>query len=158
VWYHPTIVQFNTMNQNCAPCISVLINRISVYIRHHLGWNLRGYFVLHLPKLPKHYHAAQGMHTYILVCLRALCGEYMLGLLLILISKSWGCPLPPPPPPPWAEHAFPRQQHMRRRGGGYLFLLGFSSLYDAIHGWMDGSNDEKNSRKTTTTSFTICNK
>jgi len=38
-------------------------------------------------------------------------------------------------------------------------------MYDAIHGWMmgwmdgwmDGSSDEKASRKTTTTSFTICN-
>ncbi len=29
---------------------------------------------------------------YVLVCLRALCGEYMFGFfLLILISKSWGC-------------------------------------------------------------------
>jgi hypothetical protein len=35
----------------------------------------------------------------------------MLGLLLILISKSWGCP-------PRAKHAFPRQQYMRRKGGG----------------------------------------
>jgi hypothetical protein len=25
--------------------------------------------------------------------------------------------------------------------GGYLFLLGFSSLYDAIHGWMTGRMD-----------------
>jgi hypothetical protein len=47
--------------------------------------------------------------------------------------------------------------------GGYLFLSRFSSLYDAIHGWMmgrmdawmDESHDEKASRKTTTTSFTI---
>ncbi len=31
-------------------------------------------------------------------------------------------------------HAFIRQQHMCR--GGYLFLLGFFSMYDAIHGWM----------------------
>jgi hypothetical protein len=23
------------------------------------------------------------------------------------------------------------------RGGGYLFLPGFSSLYDVIHGWME---------------------
>jgi hypothetical protein len=37
VLYHPTIVQFNAMNQNSAPHISALINRISVYIRHHLG-------------------------------------------------------------------------------------------------------------------------
>jgi hypothetical protein len=27
-------------------------------------------------------------------------------------------------------------------GGGYLFLPGFSSLYDAIHGWMTGRMDE----------------
>jgi hypothetical protein len=25
--------------------------------------------------------------------------------------------------------------------GGYLFLLRFSSLYDAIHGWMTGQMD-----------------
>jgi hypothetical protein len=43
-------------------------------------------------------------------------------------------------------------------GGGYLFLPGFSSLYDAIHGWMTGWMDGwKASRKRTTTSFTICN-
>jgi hypothetical protein len=52
-------------------------------------------------------------------------------------------------------------------GGGYLFLPGYSSLYDAIHGWMTGQMDgwmdgwmdgscEKTSQKTTTTSFTIC--
>jgi hypothetical protein len=44
----------------------------------------------------------------------------------------------------------PRQRHMCR-GGGYLFLPGFSSLYDAIHGWMtgrtDGSRDEKSFTK-----------
>jgi hypothetical protein len=40
---------------------------------------------------------------------------------------------------------------MRRRGG-YLFLPGFSSLYDAIHGWMTGRMDGKSF--TTTTSFT----
>jgi hypothetical protein len=57
----------------------------------------------------------------------------MLSLLLILISKSWGCP-------PKARHAFPRHQHMRKRGG-YLFLPGFSSLYDAIHGWMTRRTD-----------------
>jgi hypothetical protein len=42
--------------------------------------------------------------------------------------------------------------------GGYLFLPGFSFLYDVIHGWMtrwmDG-RDEKASRKTITTSFNI---
>jgi hypothetical protein len=79
--------------------------------------------------------------------------KYMLGLLLILISKSWGCP-------PGAGHPFPRQWHMRRGEGDaiYLFLPGFSSLYDAIHGWMMGWMDGwKASRKTTTRSFTICN-
>jgi hypothetical protein len=50
-------------------------------------------------------------------------------------------------------------------GGVIYFCQGFFSLYDAIHGWMtgradgwmDGSRDEKASRKMTTTSFTICN-
>ncbi len=44
MWYHPTIVQFNAMNQNCAPRISASINRIFVYIRHRfeleLAWIL----------------------------------------------------------------------------------------------------------------------
>ncbi len=40
VRYHPTIVQFSTMNQKCAPRISVSINRIFVYIRHRLGLEL----------------------------------------------------------------------------------------------------------------------
>jgi hypothetical protein len=44
-------------------------------------------------------------------------------------------------PRPGAGHAFPRQRHMHRGRGGYLFLLGFSSLYDAIHGWMMGWMD-----------------
>ncbi len=35
--------------------------------------------------------------------------------------------------PPGARHAFPKQRHMCRGGGGYLFLPRFSSLYDAIH-------------------------
>jgi len=37
-------------------------------------------------------------------------------------------------PPPRVGHAFLRQRHMCK--GGYLFLPGFSSLYDAIHGWI----------------------
>ncbi len=40
VWYHQTIIQFNTMNQKCAPHISASINRISVYIHHHLELEL----------------------------------------------------------------------------------------------------------------------
>jgi hypothetical protein len=44
--------------------------------------------------------------------------------------------------PPRVGHAFPRQQHMRRGGGGgYLFLPRFSSMYDSIHEWMMGRMD-----------------
>jgi hypothetical protein len=71
-------------------------------------------------------------------------------------------------PPLGVGHAFLRQRHMHKRGGGYLFMLRFSSLYDAIHGWMMGRTDgwtdgwtghvmKKVSWKTTTMSFTICN-
>jgi hypothetical protein len=45
-----------------------------------------------------------------------------------------------------------------QRGGVYLFLPGFSSLYDAIHGWMTRWMDgwmEKASQKTITTSFSL---
>jgi hypothetical protein len=38
VWYHPTIIQFNAMNQNYAPRISTSIYRI--YIHHHLRLEL----------------------------------------------------------------------------------------------------------------------
>ncbi len=38
--YHPMIVQFNAMNQNGVPHISVSINKISVYIRHRLRLRL----------------------------------------------------------------------------------------------------------------------
>ncbi len=40
VRYHPTIILFNAMNQNCVPRISTLINRISVYIHHRLRLEL----------------------------------------------------------------------------------------------------------------------
>jgi hypothetical protein len=40
-------------------------------------------------------------------------------------------------------------------GGVYLFLPGFSFLYDAIHGWMTRRMDGKSFM--TMTSFTICN-
>jgi len=49
-------------------------------------------------------------------------------------QKSWGAPS-------GAGHAFPRQWHMRRGVVGYLFLPGFSSMNDAIHGWMTGRID-----------------
>jgi hypothetical protein len=63
--------------------------------------------------------------------------KYMLGLLLILISKSWGCPPLGP--------GMPFLHSDTCTGGGRVvyFCPGFSSLYDAIHGWMDGSRDEK---------------
>jgi hypothetical protein len=74
--------------------------------------------------------------------------QVTMGLLLILISKSWGCL-----PPPGAGHAFPIQWHMRR-GGGRLFI----SARVWCHPWMDDKTDGwKASQKTTTTSFTICN-
>jgi hypothetical protein len=44
--------------------------------------------------------------------------------------------------------------------GVIYFYQGFFPLYDAIHEWMTGRMNgwmEKASRKTTTTSFTICN-
>jgi len=54
-----------------------------------------------------------------------------------------------------------------RKGGGRgdnLFMSGFSSLYDAIYGWMTGRMDgwtshvmKKALKKMTTKSFTICN-
>jgi len=49
VRYHPTIVQFNAMNQNCAPCISASINRIFVYIYHHFRLELAWIFFFHFP-------------------------------------------------------------------------------------------------------------
>jgi hypothetical protein len=61
--------------------------------------------------------------------------------------------------PPGAGHAFPRERHIHRVGGGgsYLFLPGFSSpcMMPSMDGWRDGWM-EKTSWKTTTTSFTIC--
>jgi len=43
-----------------------------------------------LPKLPKHYHVAQWVHAYVLICLRALCGEYMLGFVTNIDIKILG--------------------------------------------------------------------
>ncbi len=69
-------------------------------------------------------------------------GKYMLGLLLILISKS--SPFLPP-----LGHAFPRQRHMRRGGGLLIFARFFFPVW--CHPWMDGW------KALTMTSFTICN-
>jgi hypothetical protein len=55
----------------------------------------------------------------------------MLGLLLILISKSWGCPLLGPGMPfldsdTWAG------------GGGFIyFCQGFTGMDDRTDGWME---------------------
>jgi len=64
--------------------------------------------------------------------------KYMLGLLLILISKSWGCPL-------GAGHAFPRQRHMCKGvGGGVIYFCHgfFLCRMPSIDGWQDGWIDE----------------
>jgi hypothetical protein len=78
-------------------------------------------------------------------------GKYMLGLLLILISKSWVCT-------PRARHAFLRQRHMRRGGVIYFCQGFFPCMMPSMDGWRDRWMDGwKASRKTITTSFTICN-
>ncbi len=55
-------------------------------------------------------------------------------LMTILISKSWGCPARVPGVPLLDSDTC-------AEGGGYLFLPGFFSLYDVIHGWMTGQMD-----------------
>jgi hypothetical protein len=67
--------------------------------------------------------------------------KYMLGLLLILISKPWGCP-------PWAGHAFRRQGHMHKERGVIYFCQGFlPCMMPSMDGWqdewMDGKLQEK---------------
>jgi hypothetical protein len=72
----------------------------------------------------------------------------------ILIYQNLGVP------PPRLGMPFLDSDTCAEGGGANLFLLGFSSLYDAIHGWMMRRMDgwmEKASWKTTTTSFTIFN-
>jgi hypothetical protein len=61
--------------------------------------------------------------------------QIYVGFVADIDIKILGCP-----PPRGPGHAFPRQGHMRR-GRGYLVLPGFSSLYDAIHGWITGWMD-----------------
>ncbi len=70
--------------------------------------------------------------------------KYMLGLLLILISKSWGVP-------PWPGMPFLDSDTC----AGGLFISARVFFLVWCHPWMDGW---KASEKTTTTSFTICNK
>jgi len=64
----------------------------------------------------------------------ALLVTHEIAIQVILISKSWGCP------PPGLGMPF-LDSNTCAEGEGYLFLSGFSSLYDAIHGWMMGWMD-----------------
>jgi len=72
----------------------------------------------------------------------------MLGLLLILISKSWRCP-----PPPRVGHAFPGRHNMRK--GGVLFISARVFLLYGSHpwtddrtdGWMDGSCEKLHKKR-----------
>jgi hypothetical protein len=75
--------------------------------------------------------------------------KYMLGLSLILISNSWGCP-------PWGRACLSwTATHAQRRGGRVFISARVFFLYDAWRDeWMDGW---KASQKMNTTSFTICN-
>jgi hypothetical protein len=61
--------------------------------------------------------------------------QIYVGFVAILISKTWGCP-PLGPGMPFLDNDTCAK-------GGVLFLPGFSSLYDAIHGWMTGWMDGK---------------
>jgi hypothetical protein len=57
-----------------------------------------------------------------------------------LISKSWGCP-------PGAGHAFPRQRHMRRGGGGGViyFCQGFlPCMMPSMDGWKSFTTNDHN--------------
>jgi hypothetical protein len=88
--------------------------------------------------LPKHYHVAQWVHTYVFVCFRALCGKYMLGLLLILISKSWGCP-------PLGLGMLFLDNDTCTRGGG-LFIYAKVFFLVRCHPWMDDGTDGRMDR------------
>jgi hypothetical protein len=88
--------------------------------------------------------------------------KYMLGLLLILISKSWGCP----PPPSGQACLSYIATHAQKGRGLFIYARVFFPVW--CHPWMDDGTDgrtdewtshvmKKASRKMTTTSFTICN-
>jgi hypothetical protein len=88
----------------------------------------------------------QQIYLNVFICLRALCGEYMLSLLLILISKSWGCPL---------GSGMPFLDNDTCVKGVIYFCRDFLlCMMSSMDGWTDGSH-EKASQKTITTSFTI---
>ncbi len=57
--------------------------------------------------------------------------KYTLGLLLILISKSWRCPRGPGMP----------FLDICAEGGLFISARVFFLMYDAIHGWMMGQMD-----------------
>jgi hypothetical protein len=118
--------------------VYLFLSRFSSLYDDIRGWmtgRMDGWKKFH-EKRPRHLllkDQKRQIYPNILACLRALCGEYMLGLLLILISKSWGWP------PPGVEHAFPKQRHMCK-GGGYLFMPRvFFPVW--CHPWMDDRTD-----------------
>jgi hypothetical protein len=99
---------------------------------------------LHIPHSARIHRDPGRWKSWCLHCLWP--GKYMLGLLLILISKSWGHP-----PPPGTGHAFPRQRHMRR-GGVIYFCQGFlpcmmPNMDGWWDGWMNGKLHEKRPRR-----------
>ncbi len=90
--------------------------------------------------------------TYSWPCEKTRDSKYMLGLLLMLISKCWGWP----PPPPGLGMPFLDRNTCAEggAGGGGIFISPKVFFLVWCHPWMDGW---KASRKTTTTSLTICN-
>jgi len=108
-------------------CISIFsrwnINFIITLLNQYLKINwfpwFNQLFVLHMwSKFAYVSNYVFGIHSYIFLL------KYMLGLLLILISKSWACtPHPPHPPSLWARHAFHRQRQMHKREGGAIFIF-----------------------------------
>jgi hypothetical protein len=76
------------------------------------------------------------VHAYVLVCLRTLCEEYMLGLLLMLISKSWGCP------PLGSGMPFLDSDTCVGGEGVIYFCQGFlRCMMPSMDGWQDGWMD-----------------
>jgi hypothetical protein len=67
--------------------------------------------------------------------------QLAMGLLLILISTSWGCP------PFRAGHVFPRQRHMRKGRVIYFCQGMMPSMEGWWDEWMDGKLHEKRPRR-----------
>jgi len=67
-----------------------------------------------------------------------LAAENLVGFVADIDIKILGVP---PPPRPGPGMPFLDSNTWAEGRGVYLFLPGFSSLYDAIHGWMTGRTD-----------------